>query len=198
MLGGTFRTGDSAQFWKIISPRVGDQEQYARDRQISRFDITGLATTAYHGSLDGVDDLTIPFLHECGYNSFAPKAPEDVLLCYRDIQLVHRKVLAGWDNTRSGCSGPPVEFIVEKAVPHFPKLTSLDAWAAVDFYDRLQKISAGYLLPLMPFDTIKLSFNFEGLCPPGLGTLRYGEISSALMDILPHLLSTSIPEINWL
>jgi len=89
MLGGTFRTGDSAQFRKIISPRVGDREQYAQDRQISRFDITGLATPAYHGGLDGVDDLTIPFLHECGYNSFTPEAPEDILLCYRDIQLVH-------------------------------------------------------------------------------------------------------------
>ena len=89
MLGGTFRASDSEQFRKIISPRVGDREQYARDRQISRFDITGLATTAYHGGLDGVDDLTIPFLHECGYNSFTPEAPEDILLCYRDIQLVH-------------------------------------------------------------------------------------------------------------
>ena len=48
----------------------------------------------------------------------------------------------------------------------------------------------------MPFDAIKLSFNFEGLCPPGLGTLRYGEIGTAMMDILPRLLPTSIPEIN--
>ena len=89
MLGGTFWTGDSAQLRKIISPRVGDREQFARERQLSRFDITGLATKAYHGDLDGVDELTIPFLHECGYNSFAPEAPEDVLLCCRDIQLVH-------------------------------------------------------------------------------------------------------------
>ena len=143
-----------------------------------------------------MDELTICFLHECGYNSFSPEAPEDVLLCYGDIQLVHRKVVAGWMNSRSGRSGPPVEYIVEKAVPHFPKLTSLDARAAVDFYDRLQKISAGYLLPLMPFDAIKLSYNFKGLCPPGLGTLRYGEIGSALMDILPRLFPKSIPEIT--
>ena len=196
MLGGAYRAGDKEHSRKIISPRVGDREQFARERQLSRFDITGLATPGYHGELDGVDELTIPFLHECGYNSFAPEAPEDVLLCYRDIQLVHRKVLSGWENTRSGRSGPPIEYIVEKAVPHFPKLTSLDARAAVDFYDRLQKISAGYLLPLMPFDAIKLSFNFEGLCPPGLGTLHYGEIGSALMDILPRLLPKSIPEIN--
>ena len=198
MLGGTFRASNREHFRRITSPRVGDREQYAQDRQLSRFDITGLATKDYHGGFDGVDDLTIPFLHECGYNSFAPEpeAPEDVLICYRDIQLVHCKVLTGWENTRSGRSGPPIEYIVEKAVPHFPKLTSLDARAAVEFYDRLQKISAGYLLPLMPFDAIKLSFNFEGLCPPGLGTFRYGEIGSAMMDILPRLLPRSIPEIT--
>ena len=55
----------------------------------------------------------------------------------------------------------------------------------MDFYDKLQKLSAGCFLPLMPFDTIKLSFNFESLCPPGLGTLRYAEVGSAFMDILP-------------
>ena len=78
----------------------------------------------------------------------------------------------------------------------FPiSLKSLDARVAVNFYDRLQKISAGYFLPLMPFDAIKLSFKFEGLCPPGLGTSRYGEIGSVLMDILPRLLPATIPEV---
>ena len=47
----------------------------------------------------------------------------------------------------------------------------------------------------MPFDAIKLSFKFEGLCPPGLGMSRYGEIGSAMMDILPCLLPTNIPEV---
>ena len=79
---------------------------------------------------------------------------------------------------------------------NFPRLRSLDARAAVDFYDKLQKLSAGYLLPLMPFDAIKLSFNFEGLCPPGLGTHRYSEAGSAIMDILPRLLPTTSTEIT--
>jgi hypothetical protein len=45
----------------------------------------------------------------------------------------------------------------------------------------------------MPFDAIKikLSFNFEGLCPPGFGTLRYGEIGSAMMDILVESAETA-------
>jgi hypothetical protein len=199
-LGGSFQSSNvdptmGGSFRKIISPRVDDREKIARDRQLSIFDIPGLAHDLYHGGSDGVKELTIKFLHECGYNSFAPEAPEDVLLCYRDIQLVHRKVMSGWFNSRSGRSRPHLEYIIEKALPNFPKLKSLDARVAVDFYDRLQKISAGYLLPLMPFDAIKLSFKFEGLCPPGLGTSRYGEIGSVLMDILPRLLPATIPEV---
>ena len=72
MLGGSFR--------KIILPRVDDREKIARDRQLSIFDIPGLANDLYHGGLDGVEELTINFLYECGYNSFAPEAPEDILL----------------------------------------------------------------------------------------------------------------------
>jgi hypothetical protein len=182
-------------FQKIISPRVDDREKFARDRQLSIFDIPGLAHDLYHGGSDGVEELTINFLHECGYNYFSLEAPEDVLLCYRDIQLVHRKVTSGWFNSRSSRSGHHLEYIIKKALPNFPKLKSLDARVAVNFYDRLQKITVGYLLPLMPFDAIKLSFKFEGLCPPGLGTSRYGEIGSVLMDILPRLLLASIPEV---
>ena len=58
----------------------------------------------------------------------------------------------------------------------------------VKFYDGLQKISMRYLLPLMPFDSIRLAFGYEGLCPPGLGTTRYSAIASAWMDVLPRLL----------
>ena len=58
----------------------------------------------------------------------------------------------------------------------------------VKFYDGLQKISMQYLIPLMPFDSIRLAFGFEGLCPPGLGTARYSAIASTWMDVLPCLL----------
>ena len=58
----------------------------------------------------------------------------------------------------------------------------------IKFYDGLQKILMRYLVPLMPFDSICLAFDFEGLCPPGLGTVRYSAIASAWMDVLPRLL----------
>jgi hypothetical protein len=65
----------------------------------------------------------------------------------------------------------------------------------VDFYDRLQELSASYLLPLMPFDAICLEFNFKGLFVPGLGVDRYAECASAMMETLPCLLPASSSEI---
>jgi hypothetical protein len=108
----------------------------------------------------------------------------------------HRKVVTSWYNHRTGQSGPLVEYILEKALLNFPKLQSLEAHDAVDFYNWLQKLSAGYLLPLMPFNAIKLSFNFEGLCPPGLGTHCYAKIGSALMEILPRLFPTTTSDVK--
>jgi hypothetical protein len=36
-------------------------------------------------------ELIIEFIYKCGYNSLTTKAPEDVLICYNDIILVHCK-----------------------------------------------------------------------------------------------------------
>ncbi len=81
-----------------------------------------------------------------------------------------------------------MEYILEKALPVFPRLQDLDVSSMVKFYNGQQKISMQYLLPLMPFDSISLTFGFEGLCPHGLGTVRYSAIASAWMDVLPRLL----------
>ncbi len=42
----------------------------------------------------------------------------------------------------------------------------------------------------MPFDAIRLKFNFEGLFVPGLRTDCYADCASALMEIL---LACSLP-----
>ena len=132
-------------------------------------DMAALAHSEYHGGPDGETELTIEFIHECGYDSISVDPPEDILISYNNIILAHWKVVTGWMNYRTGRSGPIVEYIIEKALVNFSKLRSLDARAAVEIYDKLQKLSAGYLLLLMPFDAIKLLFSFEGLCLPGLG-----------------------------
>jgi hypothetical protein len=66
----------------------------------------------------------------------------------------------------------------------------------VTFYDKLKELSVVYLIPLMPFDAICLEFNFEGLFVPGLGTDRYKDCASALMEILPRLLPPTNLEVQ--
>jgi hypothetical protein len=99
------------------------------------------------------------------------------------------------------CCGPNLDkrtdsLFREKALPVFPRLQGLDIADTVKFYDGLQKISMRYLLPLMPFDSIHLPFSFEGLCPPGLGTVCYSAIASAWMDVLPCLLPVKESEVE--
>jgi hypothetical protein len=119
--------------------------------------------------------LPIPVISNCGYQSFHVDHPEDVLLCFQEIINIHRVVVQTWTNTHTHFSGLVVEYILEKALPVFPRLQDLDVSGMVKFYDGLQKISMRYLLPLMPFDSISLAFGYEGLCPPGLGTARYSD-----------------------
>jgi hypothetical protein len=57
-------------------------------------------------------------------------------------------------NPRTHILGPSVERILEKGLPVFPILSTLTAKDTVQFYNKLQELSAGYLLPLMPFNVI--------------------------------------------
>ncbi len=109
-------------------------------------------------------------------------------LCCNDIIFLHQRVLDAWVNQHTQQSGPSVDRILEKGLPIFPKLDLLEMATTVNFYDKLQKTSALFLLPLMLFDAINLNMRFKGLCPPGLGLPRYAEIAGALMEVLPRLL----------
>ena len=79
----------------IVSPRASDRERLARDLKISRYDIASLATANYHGKEDGVQMMTEQYIHDCGCTSLSPESPEDVLICYRDIIMLHHKVIDG-------------------------------------------------------------------------------------------------------
>jgi hypothetical protein len=101
--------------------------------------------------------------------------PEDVLVCFGEIQQIHWKVLQSWYNPRTLVSGPSIERILDRGFQAFPKLRTLDIQDAVEFYDKFQELSHSYLLPLMPFKAVHLGNNFEGLYVPGLDTQRYHE-----------------------
>jgi hypothetical protein len=68
---------------------------------------------------------------------------------------------------------------------------------AVEFYNRLQEVGLSYVLALLLFDAIVLSHGFEGLCPPGLGLVRYAAMSKALMELVPRLIPGGLsPQLN--
>ena len=107
------------------------------------------------------------------------------LTCYNDIILVHNKVWELWYNVYPHISGPQVDKILHKSISVFSKLASTRVNYVIGFYDRLQEVSMGYSLALMPFDAIVLKKRFEGLCPPGLGLIRYAAMCKAFMKLLP-------------
>ena len=178
----------------ITSPRNWDKETQARSLGASKFDVSRLACPAYHGGPDGPSVLTEDFIRECGFTRIKATA-DDVVICYNDIMYVHQKVRELWYNRSSNTLGPQIDKILQKSLSVFPRLISMDTGEVVLFYDRLQEISMNHLLALIPFDATMLQYRFEGLCPPGLGITRYGAMSKALMELLPHLIpgSTSPP-----
>ncbi len=188
--------GDTVPGGKITTPRFSDRSHVACAKNTSKFDAAGLAEAKYHIGEFGVEVLTPPIISNCGYQSFHRDHPEDILLCYSEISNIHRVVLQGWVNSWTHFCGPVVKYILEKAIPVFPRLSSLKVADVVKFYDSVQKISMQYLLPLMLFDSICLTFGFEGLCSPGLGTIQYDAIAFEWMVVLPRILPQEDSEIE--
>jgi hypothetical protein len=151
--------------------------------------MAALADKDYHGGVPCFDPLTIKIIKNCGYTAINS---DDIILCYRDIMLLHRKTLEGWTNIRTQQSGPSVERIMEKAMTLFEKLEGITTTDFVHFYDTFQKTGSVYLLPFMPFNAVSLKLGFEGLCPPGLGIDCYAAIAAALMEVIPCLLPAHI------
>jgi hypothetical protein len=162
----------------IISPQHSDRAIHACLLGASCFDVIRLVTGDYHISMDGCEALTEEILQDCGY-SHIKASVEDVVVCFNDIILVHNKVQELWYNAYAHTLGPQVDKILHKSLSVFPKLASLKVDDVIGFYDCLQEVSMGYSLALMPFDAIVLKNRFEGLCPPGLGLIRYASMCKA-------------------
>ena len=155
-----------------------------------------LATEAYHVGMDGCAILAEDVLQDCGY-AHIKASVEDVVVCYNDIIMVHNKVRELWYNAYAHTLGPQVDKILHKSILVFPKLTSMRVEDVVGFYDHLQEVSMGYSLALLPFDAIVLKNRFKGLCPPGLGLIRYAAMCKAFMELLPWLLPVTLsPQVS--
>jgi hypothetical protein len=54
-----------------------------------------------------------------------------------------------------------------------------------------------YIIALLSFDAIVLAHGFEGLCPPGLGLVKFAAMSKALMELVPRLIPGGLtPQVN--
>jgi hypothetical protein len=180
----------------IVLPRHSDRAVHARTLGASRFDVIRLATEVYHVGMDGCATLMEDVLQDCGY-AHIKASVEDVVVCYNDIILVHNKVRELWYKAYAHTSGPQVDKILHKSISVFPKLASMRVEDVVGFYDRLQEVSMGYSLALLPFDAIVLKNRFKGLCPPGLGLIRYAAMCKAFMELLPWLLPVMLsPQVS--
>ena len=180
----------------VISPRHRDRDLRARTLGASRFDVINLACAEYHVGMDGVPTLTDEILVERGF-AISSASVDDVVVCYNDIILAHRKIAELWYNGYAHTTGPQVDRIIQKSLSVFPRLESTRVADAVEFYDRLQEVSLSYVIALLPFDAIVLSHGFEGLCPPGLGLVRYAAMSKALMELVPRLVHSNLsPQLN--
>ncbi len=87
--------------------------------------------------------------------------------------------------------------ILQKSLSVFPRLESTRVEDVVAFCDCLQEVALGYIIAIIPFDAIVLAHKFEGLCPPGLGLVKYAAMCKALMELLPWLIPGSLsPQVN--
>jgi hypothetical protein len=146
--------------------------------------------------MDGVPTLTEDILAARGFAQ-ATANVEDVVVCYNDIILAHRKITELWYNSYAHTSGPQVDKIIQKSLSVFPRLESTKVDDVVNFYDCLQEVVLCYVIAVLPFDAIILTHGFEGLCLPGLGLVRYAAMSKALMELVPRLIPGSLsPQLN--
>ena len=142
-----------------------------------------LGIKEYQG--DGTTTLNENYLSKCGFGKAATDT-EDLGTIYSDIMTIYDHVMSIWTNDRDG-NGPQVHKIVNKFLTSFPKLLSTDMAAVVDFYDKLQRVSHKYCMPLTPFDYILLQYKHYGLCIPNMGR-KYRESAMGLLEILPYLI----------
>ena len=156
-----------------------------------------LTVREYQGPHEGMKTLSDETLEYCGYSTNTYSV-EDLYTVYSEIKAIHRHVAAGWyqyqgyhshDNKEEG---PQVQRIVAKNLSIFPKLHSTSMPAVIEFYDKLQRLSFKYLMPLVPFNHILLHHKSFGLCIPYLGYPQYQAAAAGLLELLPHLIPASL------
>jgi hypothetical protein len=137
-----------------------------------------------HGTTN-CSPLTKGIIHNCRYTAINSM---DEIESFNNIILLHAEVYDHRENPRANHNGPQLDRILERGLLTFPRLTSLDVEAVIEFYNKLQKTSSTYLLPIMPDDYISIKMGYEVLCLPGLAIFWYEAIARVLLEVLPRIL----------
>jgi hypothetical protein len=110
----------------ILSPSANK----ARTSGVSRFDIECQAIQDYHGKTNGVAQLDASFLELCGFHMIST---DNVVTCYNDIIVAHRRICESWLNPIANTYGPQVKWILLKSFKLFRKLESTATAEVIDF-----------------------------------------------------------------
>jgi hypothetical protein len=76
-------------------------------------------------------------------------------------------------------------------------LTNLDMTVVVHWYGKLAPTILPMNVALIPFDAIEIGHGHIGLCPPGVGTLKYWSMASALFDLLARSLPKDLQDLDF-
>ena len=188
------RTIDTPGFGgPVNNPRRRDIQRQALETGCSNWDVGRLATPAYHCGKNGSWKLDKPLLQKCGYMNLTTHSEVTIILCTEDMIAVHDAVWRAWyqQSQKHGFVGPQTQRILDKHLASLPRLRGTSARELVEFYEALQKKMMPLMVALTPFDAVILKYGFEGLCPPAMGTERYGIMAKAMFDVLPSLLPVS-------
>jgi hypothetical protein len=64
---------------RFTTPRLADKACMACLKNISRPNIAGLACVCYHSGKKGAQELSLSYIHECGYQSFSSATADNLL-----------------------------------------------------------------------------------------------------------------------
>jgi hypothetical protein len=73
----------------------------------------------------------------------------------------------------------------------FKRLSTIDPDTFIEWYTHLCQDLRRYNIGLVPFDCILVKWANVGLCPPGVGSMKYLAMAKPLFSILDHLLPKS-------
>ena len=133
----------------------------------------------------GTAAIFILDLEEIGF----PIAHHDIIIAS------HAAVCNNWMHSKG--EGP---FLMRISDDSFtaPLLDPTSFNEIVQWYDGLVNKLRPLNVALMPFDSIIPRMGAEGLCPPGMGTVKYADMATALFTFLARVLPSDDADCQWL